>query len=191
VSEEAKNNVDIVHEEVDRIARIVRQLLEFYRPTLERQVELNLIEVVNSTLDLVAQKLESVGVEIVRLFPGEDILISGSSSRLKQVFLNLILNSRDAMAATGGRLIVEVKCPDGFAEIDFSDTGAGIPAKDLPRIFEPFFTTKKESGTGLGLAVCHGIISSHNGVISAWNNAQGGATFSIKLPLLKGKDAGL
>jgi signal transduction histidine kinase len=189
VSDEAKNDVAIVHEEVDRIARIVRQLLDFYRPTLERQIELDLIEVINSTLDLVAQKLDSAGVEIERIFPVDSIQISGSSSRLKQVFLNLILNARDAMAATGGTLIVEAKCLAGFAEISFSDSGTGIPAEDLPRIFEPFFTTKKESGTGLGLAVCHGIISSHNGVISASNNARGGAIFSIKLPLMKDQDA--
>ncbi|OGC90972.1 MAG: hypothetical protein A2W25_07790 [candidate division Zixibacteria bacterium RBG_16_53_22] len=189
VSMDAKSSVTIVHEEVDRIARIVRQLLDFYRPTLERQVELNLIEVIDSTLDLVSQKLESVGVEIHRDYFGDDVRISGSSSRLKQVFLNLILNARDSMASSGGKLMVEARCVDGFVEISFSDTGTGIPAEDLPRIFEPFFTTKKESGTGLGLAVCHGIISSHNGAISASNNDLGGAKFLIKLPLLKGKDA--
>jgi len=190
IAEDARANIDVVHEEVDRIARIVKQLLDFYRPTLERQVELNLIEVINSTLDLVAQKLESSGVEICRKFSSDAIHISGSSSRLKQVFLNLILNARDAMASTGGKLTVEVQCADGFAQIDFADTGAGISAESLPKIFEPFFTTKKESGTGLGLAVCHGIINSHNGTISAANGPDGGAIFSIRLPLLKGKDAG-
>ncbi len=85
----------------------------------------------------------------------------------------------------GGRLAITARRMDGFAEIDFADTGTGVSQEELPHIFEPFFTTKKESGTGLGLAVCHGIITSHKGTISVVNNADGGATFTIKLPLIK------
>jgi signal transduction histidine kinase len=182
-SVDIKGNVSILAEEVDRIARIVRQLLDFYRPTLERQVEIDVAEVLDSTLDLTSQKLQSVGIEISRKYSGGDIKVNGSSNKLKQVFLNLILNSRDVMP-TGGKLTVSARRHDGFAEIEFSDTGTGISPEELPRIFEPFFTTKKESGTGLGLAVCHGIIASHNGTISAVNNPGGGATFIIKLPLM-------
>ncbi|HBZ00940.1 MAG TPA: hypothetical protein DEO84_06415 [candidate division Zixibacteria bacterium] len=187
-SNDIKKNVTIVHEEVDRIARIVRQLLDFYRPTLEQQVELNVTEVVDSTLDLTSQKLQSMGIEISRIYETEDIKINGSPTKLKQVFLNLILNARDVMPR-GGKLTVSACRRNGFAEIEFIDSGTGISPDELPRIFEPFYTTKKESGTGLGLAVCHGIISSHNGTISASNNASGGAIFTIKLPLLfKGKN---
>jgi two-component system sensor histidine kinase HydH len=182
-SSEIKDNVTVVSEEVDRIARIVRQLLDFYRPTLERQSELNIIDVLDATLELTTQKLQRQGVEIEKRYDRENLKIMGSSSRLKQVFLNLILNARDAMPR-GGRLIVSAHRRNEFAEIEFSDTGTGIPRGELPRIFEPFFTTKKESGTGLGLAVCHGIIASHNGVIGASNNSAGGATFTIRLPLM-------
>jgi signal transduction histidine kinase len=178
-----KGNVTILTEEVDRIARIVRQLLDFYRPTLERQVELDVIEVLDSTLELTSQKLLSMGIEIERKYQKGDIKVNGSPNKLKQVFLNLILNARDVMP-NGGKLIVSAERHDGFAEIGLSDTGTGISPDELPRVFEPFFTTKKESGTGLGLAVCHGIIASHNGTISALNNPGGGATFLIKLPLL-------
>ena len=187
-SGDMKNNVDIVVEEVDRIARIVRQLLEFYRPTLKRQVELNLVETIDSTINLVSPKLESQGIRVEKAFDDKEVMITGSPTKLKQVFLNLILNSRDAMPQ-GGKLAIRVRRLDGFADIQFEDTGAGISEEDLPRIFEPFFTTKQESGTGLGLAVCHGIISSHNGAISASNNSSGGATFTIKLPLLKAQNA--
>ncbi len=182
-STDIKNEVAVVSEEVDRIARIVRQLLDFYRPTLERQTELDIIEVLDSTLELTTQKLLRQGVEIEKRYDPVHLKITGSSSKLKQVFLNLILNARDAMPK-GGKLIVSAHRRHGFAEIEFSDTGTGISPEELPRIFEPFFTTKKESGTGLGLAVCHGIIVSHNGTIAALNNSEGGATFSIKLPLM-------
>ena len=182
-TEDLQKNVGIVHEEVDRIAKIVRQLLDFYRPTLEQQIEMNVAEVLHSTLDLVSQKLESGGIEIERIIEG-NLQISGSPNRLKQVFLNLILNARDVMPK-GGRLTVTAENINGFAEVSFSDTGTGISAEELPRIFEPFYTTKKESGTGLGLAVCHGIIASHNGVIAASNNSDGGAKFTVRLPLTK------
>jgi signal transduction histidine kinase len=179
-----QKNVVIVHEEVDRIARIVKQLLDFYRPALERQVELNVIEILSSTLDLISSKLESTGIEIIRQFEDTELRVSGSTNKLKQVYLNLILNARDVMP-NGGKLTVIARRSAGYAEVDFSDTGTGITPDELPKVFEPFFTTKKETGTGLGLAVCHGIISSHNGVISVSNNSEGGATFTIKLPLIK------
>jgi two-component system sensor histidine kinase HydH len=178
-----KNNVAVVSEEVDRIARIVRQLLDFYRPTLERQIELDIVEVLNSTLDLTAQKLKRQGIMVETRYDSGPLKITGSANKLKQVFLNLILNAQDAMSK-GGKLVVSAGRRYGFAEIQFSDTGTGIAPDELPRIFEPFFTTKKESGTGLGLAVCHGIVASHNGTIAAQNNSEGGATFTIKLPLM-------
>jgi signal transduction histidine kinase len=185
LGDDVQKNVSIVHEEVDRIAIIVRQLLDFYRPTLEQQIEMNVIDVLNSTLDLVAQKLESLGIEIDRQFPAiEKLIISSSPSRLKQVFLNLILNARDVMPQ-GGKLTVAASHDGGMVELNFIDGGTGISQEELPRIFEPFFTTKKESGTGLGLAVCHGIISSHRGTITAQNNDTVGARFTIRLPLLR------
>ena len=185
LSSDIHKNVSIVHEEVDRIAIIVRQLLDFYRPTLEQQIEMNVIDVVNSTLDLVSQKLESLGIEVDRQFPeSEKLIISGSPSRLKQVFLNLILNARDVMPK-GGRLSVVARNIGKMVELEFIDSGTGISQEELPRVFEPFFTTKKESGTGLGLAVCHGIISSHRGTITAQNNDESGAKFIIRLPLLR------
>ena len=179
---ELKNHVTIVHEEVDRIAKIVRQLLDFYRPTLEKQVELNIIELLTSAIDLIAPKFVDMGIIIRTEFSEKNLNIYGSPNKLKQVFLNLLLNARDVMPE-GGKLKVTAGRNRDIAEIEFADTGSGITQEDLPRIFEPFFTSKKDSGTGLGLAVCHGIIGSHNGTIAAVNNSDGGATFIIRLPL--------
>jgi signal transduction histidine kinase len=179
---ELKNHVSIVHEEVDRIAKIVKQLLDFYRPTLEKQVEVNIVELLTSTIDLITPKFQDMGIVIRIEFGEKDLNIYGSPNKLKQVFLNLLLNARDVMP-DGGKLTVTVGRNRDIVEIEFADTGSGISQDDLPKIFEPFFTSKKDSGTGLGLAVCHGIIGSHNGTIAAVNNPDGGATFIIRLPL--------
>lgn len=181
MTDDVKNHVNVVDDEVDRIARIVRQLLDFYRPTLEKQTKIDVIEILNSTLELISHKLESIGIKIVKRFDGDTLYVMGSANKLRQVFLNLILNARDVMSR-GGTLTVTARKIDEFVQLDFSDNGTGISSDDLPNIFEPFYTTKQESGTGLGLAVCHGIIGSHNGTIYASNNPTGGATFTIKIP---------
>ncbi len=181
-NEQISNNLVIVQEEVDRIARIVRQLLDFYRPVLESPVSLDILETLDATIELVSGKLNNSGIEINKEYERNPMSITGSSERLRQVFLNLLLNARDAMPK-GGKLIISLRANDGFAEIAFADSGSGISENDLPNIFEPFYTTKKDSGTGLGLAVCYGIIRSHHGFITAGNNPDGGAIFTIKLPI--------
>lgn len=182
-----KNHVNIVYEEVNRIAVIVRQLLDFYRPTLEQKADVNICEILESTLELIKSKLTDAGINIVQDIEDPSCRIVGSSDKLKQVFLNILLNAKDAMPE-GGNLIITGRKSDGFMELDFCDSGTGIDEKDLPHIFEPFYTVGKKTGTGLGLSVCYGIIRSHEGEIAASRNEYGGATFSIKLPL-KGNNA--
>jgi signal transduction histidine kinase len=177
-----RNHVNIVCEEVNRIAVIVRQLLDFYRPTLEQKADVNICEILKSTLELIRGKLTDAGINIIQDIDDPSCDIVGSSDKLKQVFLNILLNAKDAMP-DGGNLIISGKRSNGFMEINFCDTGTGIDENDLPHIFEPFYTVGKESGTGLGLSVCYGIVRSHEGTITASPNEYGGATFSIRLPL--------
>ncbi|UCE67699.1 MAG: GAF domain-containing protein [Candidatus Zixiibacteriota bacterium] len=177
-----KNHVNVVHEEVNRIAGIVRQLLDFYRPSLEEKREIDILEILKSTLELLKLRLAKSGINIIPRMEYRTCVIIGSSDKLKQVFLNILLNARDAMP-NGGDLIICERELDGYVEIEFSDTGKGIDDKDLPHIFEPFYTAGKKSGTGLGLSVCYGIIRSHEGSITAGHNKYGGATFTIKLPI--------
>ncbi len=177
-----KKNVVIVQEEVDRIALIVKQLLDFYRPTVEKPVEFNVSEILTAVLDLVKNEFEDSRIKVERSFDTTPCRMVGSPEKLKQVYLNLLLNSRDAMP-DGGKIKISTRKTDETMEINFIDSGSGICEKDLPRIFEPFYTTKDDGGTGLGLAVCYGIIRSHDGTISALNNPGGGATFTIRLPL--------
>lgn len=177
-----KNNVEIVQEEVDRIALIVKQLLDFYRPTVEEPIEFDAGEILTAVLDLIKNDFQNSRIEIERSFDPEPLRLYGSPEKLKQVFLNLLLNARDAMPG-GGKITISTRKLDKIGEIKFIDNGTGISRTDLQKIFEPFYTTRKDGGTGLGLAVCYGIIRSHDGSIQASNNNGGGATFTIRLPL--------
>jgi two-component system NtrC family sensor kinase len=105
-----------------------------------------------------------------------------NQDQIQQVFLNLMLNSGDAMPQ-GGRLEVSIKEVDSTVEIQFSDTGHGIDETVINRIFDPFFTTKPlGKGTGLGLSICFGIIKDHHGTISVKSKTGGGTTFVVTLP---------
>ncbi|MEE9555440.1 MAG: ATP-binding protein [candidate division Zixibacteria bacterium] len=179
---ETNSNLEIVREEVDRIAFIVKQLLDFYRPTLKQKIVFDLCDILSTTLDLMKNEFKKSGIEIV--WPSGELScrIAGSREKIKQVFLNLLLNSRDAMPG-GGKIEISMNKNEEYVEIILADNGTGIDNDILPNVFEPFYTTKKDSGMGLGLAVCYGIIRSHHGTITVSNNDRGGATFLIKLPV--------
>jgi signal transduction histidine kinase len=107
------------------------------------------------------------------------------SSQIQQVFTNIVLNAAEAMAG-GGKLIVASRVAVGgeSIEIEFTDTGCGIPRENIEKIFDPFFTTKEVGrGTGLGLAVSYGIIASHKGAIEVKSEQGKGTTFIVRLPL--------
>ncbi len=118
--------------------------------------------------------------------------VSADADQLQQVFLNLLLNARDAMPE-GGDLRVRLAhdAPAGEVSVEVSDTGHGIPEDVLPRVFDPFFTTKRAGrGTGLGLAVCYGIVTAHGGRIAVGPGAGGRGT-SVRVSLPAGAGVGL
>ncbi len=175
--------VGVVHEEVDRIARIVRQLLNLHRPDSGEMKETDLQQVLEETLLLVNKQLEEKGIEVVTRYNAESPFVMTSAERMRQVFLNLIMNSKDFMP-NGGTITVSLEADGDDLVIRFVDSGQGIPEEDLSNIFEPFFTTRKEgSGTGLGLAICDNIIRKYNGSIKAANCPEGGSEFTIRVPL--------
>jgi signal transduction histidine kinase len=179
---EARNYTDIVSQEISRIARIVRELLDFHRPNGVAFQKLDVVDLIEDILQLVSQRLERHRVEVIRRYVTERSRIEGSPDNLKQVFLNLVLNACDAMK-DGGKLVISVEQDENEMTIRFCDTGPGIPADIVPRIFEPFFTTKQPGqGTGLGLSVCYGIIKRHSGTIT-YTNTDSGGCFEIRLPL--------
>jgi signal transduction histidine kinase len=179
---DATKYTGIVEQEIDRIAGIVRQLLDFHRPQPVIQSRLDVASVVDEVLTLMERPLRSTKITVERNFVERVPEVFGSAERLKQVFLNLVINARDAMA-DGGTLTVSIRRDGEMVMVRFCDTGPGIPPEIIPRIFEPFFTTKEQGqGTGLGLSVCYSIIKAHNGSITFRNNEPGGC-FTVTLPM--------
>jgi len=188
---------DIVPHEVERIDSIVTRLLHFARPRPANFAPHNLRGIIEEVLVLVENQMRKGNVTVEADFPGPDVSVYGDEQLLHQVFLNLVLNAIDAMKdmRTGATLKVHVEydrmvlrrngrdpLPDAdCVRVSLSDTGVGISAESLDRIFTPFYTTKDE-GTGLGLAVVHGIVTEHGGSIFVESEPGEGTTFVITLP---------
>ncbi len=178
-----KNFKRIVMDEVDRMNHLVGQLLDFSKPKAPDPVPDSMESVIDETLDLLSNNLIKTKVEVVRRFAPLSPL-SIDRNQMKQVFLNLFLNSIQAMP-NGGTLTVSTVAENGAAVIKVSDTGTGISKDAIPHIFDPFYTTRTESGTGLGLAIVYGIIKEHGGRITARSALGEGTEFRIELPLEK------
>jgi signal transduction histidine kinase len=176
-----RHNVEAIKEEVDRIARIVKSFLDFSRPAKEEMSLLSLKEAIKQIVFLVEKEFSTRGIKIRTVLPENLPWVMGSEDQLKQVFLNLLVNSRDFMQK-GGEITINLRESGKMAEIEFSDTGCGIPEDNINRIFDPFFTTKSNGkGTGLGLWICYGIIQRHGGNIQVIGKNPG-TSFIISLP---------
>jgi PAS domain S-box-containing protein len=165
-----------------RASAIVNNLLNFSRTgdAQFREVELN--KVLEDTLQLLEPQLRSTSIEIVKQFGDRLPSGYGNVSKLQQVFMNLILNARDAMPG-GGCLTIHTRLVETSLVVEFRDTGIGIAPENIARIYDPFFTTKEVGlGTGLGLALSYGIIQEHGGRIFVESRPGEGAHFTIKLP---------
>jgi signal transduction histidine kinase len=178
-----RSNLQVIKEEVDRIARIVKSLLDFCRPKSESMTTLDIAEIINRTVSLVEKQFLKENIVVKRSLPENLPCVKGFEDEIKQVFLNLLMNSKDFMPR-GGEIIVSTQKNEDTVEIEFSDTGPGIPEENMPKIFEPFFTTKEGGkGTGLGLWTCYGIIQRHGGTIVAKRKDKK-TSFLITLPIV-------
>jgi len=165
-----------------RASEIVNNLLSFSRTGGAEFKEVNLNQVIDETLTLVAHPLRAANVQVIKNLGGDLPGILGSSNRLQQVFLNLFLNAKDAMPS-GGMLEVRSTTNNGTVEIEVADTGMGIQRENLARLFDPFFTTKATGrGTGLGLSVSYGIIKEHAGKIEVRSTPGKGTSFRLEFP---------
>ena len=175
--------IGLMHRAVDRISQVVRGLLDFSRRRDLRIEPVVLMEVVQKALPLVAYRLEKNGIDLDLDLDPDLPLLMGDGHQLEQVLINLILNGVDVMEE-GGRLGIRSFQRENSLIVQIRDTGPGISEEMQARIFDPFFTTKEVgSGTGLGLTVSLNIIREHGGDLSFANASDGGAVFSIALPV--------
>jgi two-component system sensor histidine kinase HydH len=172
--------LDVIVKEVDRLNRVITELLDFSRPQDPELEPLDLSETVRSTLALIAREAASQGVTIVEDLPDKRVMVMGHADTLKQLLLNLSLNALQAMP-DGGVLNLQAGIHGKLPFLKVSDTGPGIPLEKQESIFEPFYTTR-ESGTGLGLAIVHRIVLDHEAEIRVESSPGSGAAFIVRFP---------
>jgi signal transduction histidine kinase len=185
---------EIVRRELGRIDDIVTRLLKFAGPDNTAIGQVHLHEVLDYSLRLLQPQFESKAIVVERAFQAVGDLVSGNESSLQQAFVNLMLNSAEAMDLKGKITVTTANASANASGADsrsqpssahfrviIEDTGAGISAENMPHLFEPFFTTKP-AGTGLGLAITQRIIHEHRGKIDVESRPAVGTTFIVMLP---------
>jgi two-component system sensor histidine kinase HydH len=185
-SSEDKEMAGVMIEEVDRLSRVISELLEFAKPTKLKMKPSDINELLKHSTRLVEQEAVANRIAIQLNLASDSVEANVDADRLTQCFLNLFLNALQAME-NGDRLTVSSSTGvDGKVAIEIQDNGSGISAEDLSKIFDPYFTTKPK-GTGLGLAIVHKIIEAHRGQIRVRSTIGQGTVFSIVLPLVPAK----
>ena len=179
--------LDMSLSETERLSDMLRKMLSFSKPDQEQRSPVNLNTILDEILLLHKKQLWENTIKIKATFDEALDLVYASKNQLRQVFLNMISNAKDAMP-DGGTLTVTTARDTDHVRVLISDTGCGIKEKHLDIIFETFFTTKTDSvkGVGLGLSVCYGFIKDHGGDILVESEPGEGTTFTIILPVYKG-----
>ncbi len=188
---EAKELMHDILSQADRASEIVKNLLDFSRTERPDRVSIEPREIVRSTVALVKNQIMLAGIKLDVEIPEALPQVCGNLRGLQQVFMNLLLNSIQAMRE-GGTITISVAAdqPD-FVRFDVRDTGAGMEPETVEHIFEPFFTTKSAGrGTGLGLAVSYSIVKRHGGQIEVESEVGGGTVFRILLPTARAEELG-
>jgi PAS domain S-box-containing protein len=191
-----KRKLDLVKSAFNNIRDTVKNLIDLNRPGKEKKQLTDVNQVVENTVALVRSLLLKNMITAELDLAAKNSTLIASPQQLGQVLMNLLNNSVEAITAvpeyfegahrsqgTGGRIAIQTFNRDEEFVIELKDSGPGIPPADLNRIFDPFFTSKKPMGMGVGLAICHGVIEDHHGRITAANTPEGGAMFTITLPM--------
>jgi len=197
-----KKYAETIVREVQRLDTTINDVLEYSRTAKPVKQPTNLQELLDEVLQYASEKMERSNVRLEKRFPADFPPVPLDFNKMKQVFLNIILNAVHAMSQ-GGTLTITATVKKGLkdssandpgdwvshvfldqrmAAIYFQDTGSGISRENITKLFHPFFTTKT-TGTGLGLSICHKIVAAHGGTISVDSTEGVGTTFTIELPL--------
>jgi PAS domain S-box-containing protein len=197
-----KKYAETIVREVQRLDTTINDVLEYSRTAKPVKQPTDLHALLEETLQYVAEKMEKSNIKLERKYDPNFPLVPMDYNKIKQVFLNMVLNAIHAMPQ-GGTLTFQTSVQQGLRDGDSSnpsdwvshiflnqkmavvsiqDTGCGIPKENIPKLFHPFFTTKT-TGTGLGLSICHKIVEAHGGTITVDSKEGLGTTFSIQFPL--------
>jgi len=189
-----KDFLNRIESEITRVNGIIRQLLDFSRPSSGEPEKTMVHNLVKSTLAMLEPQPMMEGVRTTLELNAQKDTVLADPNQLQQVFLNIIMNAADALAEGKGKegikhLKIRSEKTEGSIELRFSDNGPGIVEKELLRIFDPFYTTKEPGkGTGLGLSVCYRIVEGLGGTIRAESKPGEGATIIVSLPLYEGQN---
>jgi signal transduction histidine kinase len=180
-------DIDIILQETTRVRDIVKGLLDFARQSPSTKESININEIIQQLLKLIKSQREFKDIKIIEKYEEDLPEFTGDKNQLQQVFLNLLLNSAEAIPETG-TITISTSASKDRIEVTINDTGCGIKDEDMDKIFDPFYTTKPVGkGTGLGLSVSYGIIQQHSGDIKCESKEGIGTTFTILLPLNQNK----
>jgi len=186
-----REDIKRIVQETTRCKEIVKSLLEFGHQSGPKFEPVDVNRAIVDGLFFLENQAIFHNIDIVKDLDPFLPRIMGNASQLKQVFMNMVVNAADAMSGNG-KLTIRTRLSEdeSYVTVEFSDTGVGIPEENLSKIFDPFFTTKEVGkGTGLGLAVCYGIVEKHGGRIDVDSKVGEGTTFRIILPV-KGEQKG-
>jgi C4-dicarboxylate-specific signal transduction histidine kinase len=173
-----------VMQQVHKATEIISHLRMFGRAAPVSREPISLRQVIDQALSLMKEQLRLREIEVTVDLDPEELVVVANPIQLEQVFINLLTNARDAMADSPRKEIrISGLVRSAAVDVEFADTGCGIPPGLEQRIFDPFFTTKEVGkGTGLGLSITYGIVKEHGGTISVVSRPNEGATFLIRLP---------
>ncbi|HOT91825.1 MAG TPA: PAS domain S-box protein [Anaerolineae bacterium] len=192
LSPQLRERLTVIVEQAHRAADLIDQILDFGRRAVLDRQPVDLAALLTEQVKLWERTLPET-IRITLTYGSEAYFVKADQTRMQQVFMNLVLNARDAMPE-GGELrinltrlyLADMEPPGEWIRVDVSDTGMGIPEEILPHIYDPFFTTKEPGkGSGMGLAQVYGIVMSHDGRIDVKTQVGAGTTFSIYLPALQ------
>ncbi len=177
-----KEELETIISQAERIANLIKQLLEFARPRKPNYTKVNVNNELHHVVELLKHQFEKSNIKLNLKFSEDIPSIYADCSQIHQVFLNIIVNAIQAINQNGV-IEIETFAKDGYVNIKFRDNGVGILPEHIHKIFEPFFTTKEAGkGTGLGLAVSKRIIDEHNGKIEVESTPGKGTVFTVKFP---------
>ncbi len=184
-------DLDVIIEQAERCAKIIKNLLTFARATPSEKSEIDINNVLIRTINLVKNQEKFYNIKFDIKLADYPLITVGDAPQFQQICLNMFLNAADAMDARGTITVATRKITEdnkAYAEIEFTDTGSGIKEEDMQKLFEPFFTTKPvDKGTGLGLSVSHGIVKHLGGNIRVKSTVGKGTSFFVRLPLIEKK----